>query len=156
MIGTAGAIPSVVMTCAAIYLTTAVVGRPWSVWLVLLGFAPLTLIGRAFNDTSMALLLVGSAQVIVVVVGIARRQWGRPHNLAQLVAAAIFAAVAVLAASEAPVVGTIALAVGLIGHGLWDVAHHRSNIVVTRGYSAFCAGLDFALVTAVLIASAHM
>ncbi len=39
----------------------------------------------------------------------------------------------------------ILIAIGLIGHGIWDLVHHARNEVVSRRYSEFCAALDFAL-----------
>jgi len=40
---------------------------------------------------------------------------------------------------------------GLVGHALWDLIHHHRDVVVSRSYSAFCAGLDAALAVVVII-----
>jgi hypothetical protein len=152
VVGPEGAIPSALMVCAANYLFAAMVGRPTAVWWGLAVTLPLIGLGAALDDEWVAVLALGLAQLVVFVVGAVRGRWSRRRNLLQVVAAVAFGALAAVAAASTPIVASVLVVVGLLAHGVWDVVHHRRDIVVSRSYAALCAGLDAALAAVVVIA----
>lgn len=86
--------------------------------------------------------------------GAARGELRRPGVLALQTAGLLaFGAVALVAVSVGPGLGEFVLAAGLVGHALWDLAHHRADRVVPRPYAEFCVVFDL-LAAAALIAAA--
>jgi hypothetical protein len=152
VIGADGAIPSALMVCAANYLFAAMTGHPAAAWWALVGTLPLIALGAVLDHEWVSLLALGLAQVVVFVIGAVRGRWHHRHNVLQLVAAVGFGVLAVAAAAGAPIAASVIVIVGLLAHGVWDVVHHHRDIVVSRSYSAFCAGLDAALAVALGIA----
>lgn len=152
VVGAEGGIPSALMVCAAIYLVAAAAGRPAAAWWGLAGAIPLVGLGAVLGEEWVSLVALGVAQLVVFVAGLVRGRWHERQNLLQVVAAAVFAALAIAAAAGTPVVAATIVIAGLLAHGVWDVVHHRADAVVARSYSAFCAGLDFALAVAVTTA----
>ncbi|TDV56092.1 hypothetical protein [Actinophytocola oryzae] len=151
-IGAKAGIPSALMMCAGIYLVAAATGVPVAAWWSLAGAVPLVGLGAVFDNEWLSLLALGVVQAVLLVIGGVRGRWRQRDNLLQVVAAVVFAALAIASAAGTPVVAAVILIVGLLAHGVWDVVHHRAGIVVARSYSAFCAGLDAALALVVLIA----
>jgi hypothetical protein len=49
-----------------------------------------------------------------------------------------------------PDLGGYLVAIGLLGHGAWDVYHYLRDRVVARSYAEFCAVLDLLAGAAVL------
>lgn len=149
--GVGGGFASIVIVCAVIYLFAAVTARPGFAWV---GFAiSIPLVGLAFVLKSEwpSLAAIGGLGVVLVVVGLFRGTWRTAINRWQLLAAGVFGVIAVVAVlAPAPITG-ILIAVGLIGHGIWDLVHHARNQVVSRRYSEFCAALDFALAIIVVV-----
>lgn len=60
----------------------------------------------------------------------------------QTVAMLPFGAIAAIALYIDPTVGAYLVAVGLIAHGIWDIIHHRRDLVVLRSFAEFCTVLD--------------
>jgi hypothetical protein len=146
-----GDVPAVILVCAAIYLLAAVVGSAGSAWIGFLASFPIIGLGIALRSPWLALAVIGAASVVLAVIGAVRGSWRSADGRRQLLAVPVFAAIAVTAAVlDAPFWFALIAAVGLIGHGAWDVWHHRRGAVVSRPYAEFCAVLDFALAAAVV------
>lgn len=133
-----------------VYLTAATLGRPAVAW-------PLTIAATAavFGLSSVGVdpvLGLVSVTAVVLVVGLLLRD--RHHiprpSTAQVLGAVGFGAAAAAALSLTPTLGAFVVGAGLIGHAVWDVAHHRRNAVVPRSVAEFCAVLDTAVGLAVL------
>jgi len=152
-IGSQPGVAPVIMVCAAIYLFAATIERRWGAWLgFALSFAVLAP-GFVLRDPWIPIVALGVIQLGLVVVGLLRGTWRAPSARLQLYGAVAFGALAVVAAAElAPWAGIAAIA-GLLGHGGWDLWHHRADAVVTRSYALFCAALDIALAAVVAVAA---
>lgn len=150
-IGALSGVAPVIMVCGAIYLFAATIGRRWGSWVgFALSFFVLTP-GLALDEPWISLAALGVIQVVLVVVGLFRGTWRVATNRLQLLGAVGFSAVAVAAAAgTAPWAGLVAV-LGLLGHGGWDLWHHRADAVVTRSYAAFCASLDIVLAAVVAV-----
>ena len=98
-----------------------------------------------------SLVAIAGLGLVLVVVGLFRGTWRLPSNRWQLLAAAVFGAIAFTSVLVPPPITGILIAIGLIGHGIWDLVHHARNEVVSRRYSEFCAALDFALAIIVVV-----
>jgi hypothetical protein len=134
-----------------VYLTAAVLDRPRSAWPVTIGTTALVFVMLAFDIEPV--LGLAAATSVVLVVGIARRLWlgvGMPDTR-QLVGALGFGTAAVLALSVAPTLGGFVVGLGLVGHAIWDVFHHRRGTVVVRSLAEFCAVLDLLVGAAVIV-----
>jgi len=160
-IGAEGGTASAVMMCAAIYLAAAVIGRPNAAWWSFAAALPLIGLGAVLDNEWVTLLALGLAQAVLFVVGLRRGTWTQRHNRLQIWAAVGFGALAVAAGSGVigaatagagfTVLAPALVITGLVGHALWDLIHHHRDVVVSRSYSAFCAGLDAALAVVVII-----
>jgi len=135
---------SIVLVCAVIYLFAAVTARPAFAWIGFAASLPLVGLAVLLRTETLSLALIGAAGIVLVIVGMMRGAWQRRINRIQLVAAAAFGAVAVVAVVAPPVAGPLVIA-GLLAHAAWDIVHHRRNAVVARPYAEFCAALDIAL-----------
>ncbi|EWS82546.1 hypothetical protein [Brachybacterium phenoliresistens] len=141
-----------IMVCSAIYLCAAAVGRRGAAWL---GFAASFVVltpGFVLDSPWVPILALLAIQLVLVVVGVVRGAWTTGPARLQLYGAAGFGALAVLAVAvegAGPAAGVLTV-LGLLGHGAWDIGHHRADAVVTRPYALFCAVLD--MVLAVLVA----
>lgn len=150
--GSQAELAPLIMVCAAIYLGAAAVGRRGAAWI---GFAASFLVlspGFVLDSARVPILALVAIQVVLVVVGVVRGVWATAPARRQLYGAAGFGVLAVLAASVASPWAGILTVAGLLGHGGWDVLHHRADEIVTRPYALFCAVLD--VVLAVLVAAA--
>ncbi|PJJ71702.1 hypothetical protein CLV46_1255 [Diaminobutyricimonas aerilata] len=146
-----GDVPSVVLVCAAIYLVAAVTGRPATAWIGFAASIPAIGLGLALGAPAVSLALIGAVCVVLVGVGIARGTWSRADGRRQLIGVVVFAALAVGAwLAPHPVLFAVVAAAALVGHGLWDIWHHRRGSTVTPRYAEFCAALDVALAALVL------
>lgn len=120
-------------------------------WPVLLGLALLagTIAGGEGNPPAWLILAMA---LVYPVVGLVRRSiQGRSMVLLQAVGLAVFAGISLLAtAFVGQDTGAYVLAAGLVGHGVWDVFHHRANAVVWRWYAEACVVYDLLLAAAVV------
>ncbi|WP_423464850.1 hypothetical protein ACO229_10400 [Promicromonospora sp. MS192] len=96
--------------------------------------------------------LVVAMALVYPVVGVLRNQVrGRSMVVLQAAGLAVFAGVSLLAGALAGQdAGAWVLAAGLVGHGVWDVLHHRAGAVVWRWYAEACVVYDVLLAAAVL------
>lgn len=140
-----------IMVCSAIYLCAAAVGRRGAAWL---GFAASFVVltpGFVLDSPWVPILALLAIQLVLVVVGIVRGAWTHGPARLQLYAAAGFGVLAVLAAAGSGTGAGVLTVIGLLGHGAWDIGHHRADAVVTRPYALFCAMLDGVLALLVAI-----
>lgn len=120
-------------------------------WPVLVGL--LLLVGTlAGGGAGVPTWLVFAMALVYPVVGVLRnRIRGRSMVVLQAAGLAVFAGISLLAgALVGQDTGTYVLAAGLVGHGVWDVFHHRANAVVWRWYAETCVVYDLLLAAAVL------
>jgi len=135
---------------ALCYLAAAATDRRRGAWVAFSAafvLLPLGLLTRL--NLSIPLLLVGLALIVYGLVTLPRSGW---RELAiQAGGGAAFAAVGLVALNLGPLAAAHVAALGIIGHGVWDVIHHRRDKVVTHAFSEFCAVLDFGLGVLLLI-----
>ncbi len=97
-------------------------------------------------------LVLGSAALIVAVIGLVRGQLRMPGLPALQAPAMLVCGAVVLAVGYgASTFGGVLLGIALIGHGVWDMVHWRANKIVSRSLAEWCAALDFVLGTGILI-----
>ncbi|MFD2025000.1 hypothetical protein [Promicromonospora aerolata] len=120
-------------------------------WPVLIGLTLLagTIAGGAADVPTWLVLAVA---LVYPVVGILRNSIrGRSMVLLQAAGLVVFAGISLLAgALVGQDTGAYVLAAGLVGHGVWDVFHHRANAVVWRWYAETCIVYDLLLAAAVV------
>ena len=126
------------------YLATSVVDRPRAVWAVLAVLVA-AMVAMKVVGIDPRPVLTASA-VVLAVAGLVRGPLRRPglHAL-QVPAVLVFGAVALGALHLSPDTGVRLVAVGLIGHAVWDAAHLRAGKVVARPFAEWCAVLDVIL-----------
>lgn len=113
----------------------------WPILLVALpAFAGLQL--QTFVDPSIVLLAITLAGAI----------WGSAHGRhreadfrLQLVGMVLFGALAVGGQLVDPDLARYLVALGWIGHGVWDIVHLIRDKVVARSFAEWCAVVDFAV-----------
>jgi len=135
-------------TCA--YALIAITGRSSWTW-------PLTGLVVAVYLAADALSLPGIAVLIavtgaIVLGGALLGRWRPPPDeLRWQPWGALFFLTGVVAALALDVTAAkIVLAVGLLLHGAWDIAHWRRRAVVSRSLAEWCAGLDITLGVGIL------
>jgi hypothetical protein len=133
---------------ALVYIGAGALGRPRAAWAVLLGALP-TLILLDGGEVAAVVLLAAAA--VFLAIGAARGRIQQPSGRLQVAGLAGFGAVALLALALDPGIARYLLAVGIIGHGLWDFAHLLRNRVVARSYAEFCGVLDLLVGMALLV-----
>lgn len=90
-------------------------------------------------------------------IGAIRGQFGDPEVLVfEVVGVLLFGGLALgaLLADGRP--AQYLLAAAWLGHGVWDVAHHRADKVVPRWYAEICAALDVLVAVGILLAVPHL
>lgn len=136
-------------TCA--YAVIAFTGRrSWS-W-PLTGLVVLVLFGSEALSASGPVTL-SVLTVAVVVLGAALGRWRPPlpELRWQPWGAGVFLAGVILGLFLDITAAKIVLAVGLLAHGAWDIAHLRRRAVVSRSLAEWCAALDISLGAGVLV-----
>lgn len=108
--------------------------------------------GLPATTDPMSFLLVLIALVYPISGAIRGHLRGRRTLIIQGLALVIFSLIAVVSFYVDRDMGLILLAVGYIGHSIWDFVHFYNGKMVRRGYAEFCAVLDL-LIAIVLIAS---
>ncbi|SCL45523.1 hypothetical protein GA0070606_0777 [Micromonospora citrea] len=97
------------------------------------------------------ILLVLPAAYLVI--GAVRGRLGGPRMIAlQLAGLVVWSALALAALTVDGALAGWLVAAGWLGHAAWDVAHHRANRVVPRGYAEWCAVFDTCVGLAVVLA----
>jgi hypothetical protein len=64
-----------------------------------------------------------------------------------------FGAITLLCAATQPRLAAVLAGVGFLLHGAWDAYHFRADKVVNRPWSEFCAVVDLAVGTALIVAA---
>ncbi|MET7332006.1 hypothetical protein [Nonomuraea sp. NPDC005650] len=142
----------VVFLAALIYLGTAVLRKPGTVWaLFIVSTAAWVVLDRLEIDPWPA--LVGGALTLVVL-GLAGGLLREPLLMAaQVPAMLVFGGAALLALTLSPQAGAFLVAAALIGHAVQDVLVWRAKQVVARSMAEFCMVLDFALGGGIILLS---
>lgn len=134
----------IVMIAALCYLAAAATGRTAAAWLAIPAGVTLMTIGMLVAPEAFLLLILGP--VVLVVVGLVRRPRSDWPDLGLQAAGFVgFTGLGLVAMMVDPVLAAHLAALAAIGHGAWDVLHHRRNRVVGRSFAEFCAVLDFGL-----------
>jgi hypothetical protein len=132
------------MLAALIYLAAAATARRRAAWLTFAITSPIVPLG-IFTRWDLTIPVVIAAGVLtgyglLTLTSVGRRELGL-----QVVGFVAFTLVAVLALRVGPEIAAYVAAAGVIGHGVWDIVHHRRDSVVSRPYAEFCAVLDFGI-----------
>lgn len=86
-------------------------------------------------------------------IGAFRRQLGNPRVLMlETAGVLVFGALALGALLADGRLAQYLLVAAWLGHGAWDVAHHRADKVVPRWYAEICAVLDVLVAVGILLA----
>jgi hypothetical protein len=140
----------VTMLAALAYLVAAATSRRRAAWVTFAITAASVPIG-VLTRIDLSVPLVGVALAIIVYALVTLPRASRRELAIQTAGFATFTLVAFLALNVGPAIAAYVAALGIIGHGLWDVVHHRRDKVVTRAYAEFCAVLDFGMGALLLI-----
>lgn len=141
---------TVIMIAALSYLAAAALGRPAAAWITIPAGVLLVTVGM-LTALDAVLLLIAAAAVLVIVGLIRRPRPERPEVGLQAAGFVGFTGLGLVAMMVDPVLAAHLAALAAIGHGVWDVLHHRRNRVVGRSFAEFCAVLDFGLGAVILI-----
>lgn len=146
-------IAPVVTASAFVYLSAAAVQHRASAWPLLFVSVVVITIGLRVPGldpswSSWAMLATAAALTVYGLLrGALRPPWGVPLQSA---ATAVFAAAAIAAVHVDTMWAGLLVGAGLLAHTAWDVYHHRTERVVVRSMSLFCAVLDTFLAVVVL------
>ncbi|WP_217428414.1 hypothetical protein [Microlunatus speluncae] len=142
---------TVIMGAALCYLAAAAVGWRPAGWIAIPVVFGLLLAAMAIPAVDAIVMLLVLA-VLLVVVGLIRlpRSGWRELGL-QAAGFAGFTALGLTAMMVTPVLAAHLAALAAIGHGVWDLVHHRRDKVVNRSLTETCMVLDFGLGAVTLI-----
>lgn len=141
---------TVIMIAALSYLAAAAVGRPAAAWIAIPAGVVLVAVGM-LTALDAVLLLIAAAVGLVIFGLIRRPHSGRAELGLQAAGFVGFTGLGLVAMMVGPVPAAHLAALAAIGHGVWDVLHHRRNRVTGRSFAEFCAVLDFGLGAVILI-----
>ncbi|WP_069387172.1 hypothetical protein [Cellulosimicrobium cellulans] len=130
-----------VSAAALCYLAAAALGRRWVAWAAILGASLVVLASEVVGLAWWA--GIGIAALALVVTAAARG--ATTPTLPQAAALLGYGAVAVTALAVDPQVGLVVAGLALAGHAVWDVVHHRRDVVVPRSMAEACLFLDVVL-----------
>lgn len=133
------------------YALVALVGRrSWS-WPLTGLLVVLLLAGEALSADG-PVLLVGSALGIVGLGAVLGRWRPPPVTMRWQPWGALVFLVGIVAALLLDVTAAkVVVALGLLLHGVWDIAHWRRGEIVSRSLAEWCAALDLSLGAGVLV-----
>lgn len=143
----------VLVLATTAYVVIAALVRPrWS-WPVLGVLVVVVVTARLLSSGPVVELAAMTAVAVgAITVGAVRGTFSRPGPWRwQPFAAVGFMALGLGALWLSPEGGRVLIAVGLIGHAVWDVAHWRRHAVVSRSLAEWCAALDLTLGVGVLV-----
>ena len=146
-------IAPVVTASAFVYLSAAAVQHRASAWPLFFVSVVVITIGLRVPGldpswSSWAMLALAAALTVYGLLrGALRPPWGVPLQSAAM---AVFAAAAIAAVHVDTMWAGLLVGAGLLAHTAWDVYHHRTERVVVRSMSLFCAVLDTFLAVVVL------
>ncbi|MFI6291349.1 hypothetical protein ACIBEJ_07155 [Nonomuraea sp. NPDC050790] len=134
----------IIILAALCYLAAAALGSRRSGWIVAILASVMVSIAMATPLDATLLLLAGGP--VFLVYGLLRGARVDRRELGiQAAAFAGYSAIALTAMTVSPLLAVHLAALAAIGHGVWDVIHHRRDKVVTRSLTEFCMVLDFGL-----------
>lgn len=131
-----------VLFLAVNYLVAEISRRRWAAWLGTLGIMVVYPLSQRLDPELLRTLVLAAAIAGVLVGAVIALVRSGGEIVTQSAAMLSFGAVAAVALYVDPTVGAYLVAAGLIGHGIWDIIHHRRNLVVSRAFAEFCAVLD--------------
>ena len=146
-------IAPVVTASAFVYLSAAALQHRVSAWPLFFVSVIVITIGLRVPGldpswSSWAMLAIAAVLTVYGLLrGALRPPWGVPL---QSVAMAVFAAAAIAAVHVDAMWAGLLVGAGLLAHTAWDIYHHRTERVVVRSMSLFCAVLDTFLAVVVL------
>ncbi|MFI6741084.1 hypothetical protein ACIBI9_49890 [Nonomuraea sp. NPDC050451] len=142
----------VVFLAALIYLGTAVLGKPGTVWaLFIISTVAWVVLDQLGIDPWPA--LIGGA-ISLIVLGLVGGLLRRPLlTAAQVPAMLVFGGAALLALTLSPQAGGFLVAAALIAHAVQDLLVWRAKQVVARSMAEFCMVLDFLLGAGIVVVS---
>ena len=137
-----------VAIAATCYFAAAALDRPWAAWAAIPGCAVLIVAGGLLGAPPLVTLAVLAA--VLAVASLAVRGPGKALTVegAGLLG---YGGLVVLGFALAPTAGLVLVAVTLVAHAAWDVAHLRRAAVVPRSMAEFCVVLDVLLGVGVLV-----
>ncbi|MFG6195329.1 hypothetical protein [Nonomuraea sp. JJY05] len=142
----------VVFLAALIYLGTAVLGKPGTVWaLFIIGTVAWVVLDRLGIDPWPA--LIGAAISLIVLGVVGGLLWQPLLTAAQVPAMLVCGGAVLLALTLSPQAGGFLVAAALIAHAVQDVLVWRANQVVARSLAEFCMVLDFVLGAGIVVLS---
>ncbi|MBE1490019.1 hypothetical protein [Plantactinospora soyae] len=116
----------------------AILKHRWPTWLALVVTIDNWIDPFVLGPWVMLVLPIG-----YLLIGAVRRQLGNPWMLAlQLGGLVGYLGLAVAAANASDDLARYLIGAGWLAHSFWDLAHHRANRVVPRGFSEWCAVVD--------------
>lgn len=141
--------------------------RGWSAfpmhrWPLLVGLAlgTLALIDDGVDGSEVTAQLAVVTLVMAAAylpIGAFRKQLGDPKVLMlETAGLLVFGALTLGALLANGRLAQYLLAAAWLGHGAWDVAHHRADRVVPRWYAEICAVLDVLIAVGILLAVPHL
>lgn len=144
-------VAAVVTASGFVYLGSAALQRRTAAWPVFAVSFVLVGLGLNLSGFNASWWMLALAVVLFgygVARGALRPSWGVPL---QAVALAVLAVLALVATDAGQTVAGVLVAGGLLAHTGWDIYHHRTERVVVRSMSEFCAVLDTLLALIVLV-----
>jgi hypothetical protein len=135
-------VSTVLFVATLCYLGAAAVERRWVAWF---GIPAGLLVAEASELAGWRWWVGVAAFVPVLVVAALITRAPRGVVVAQVIAAAGYGFLAVLALDLGSRVGLALAGAALAGHAVWDVIHYRHNRVVSRSLAEFCMLLDVPL-----------
>ncbi|MBM7784235.1 hypothetical protein [Tenggerimyces flavus] len=127
-----------------IYVVVEALKRRWLTWPILLAALP------AF--AGLKLQNVVDPSIVILAVTLAAAIWGSAHGRhreadfrLQLGGMVLFGALAVGGQLVDPDLARYLVALGWVGHGVWDIVHLIRDKVVARSFAEWCAVVDFAI-----------
>lgn len=140
----------VTMLAALAYLTAAATSRRRAAWVTFAITAALVPVGVLTRiDLTIPLIAIATLVIVYGLVTLTRDRLG--ELAVQAAGFAGFTALSVIALNLGTAVAAYIAAGAVIGHGVWDVIHHRRDKVVTRAFAEFCAVLDFGIGVLLLV-----
>jgi hypothetical protein len=142
----------VAFLAALIYLSTAVLGKPGTVWaLFIISVVAWVVLEQLGIDPWPG--LVGAA-ISLIVLGLVGGLLRRPVlTAAQVPVMLVLGGAVLLALTLSPQAGGFLVAAALIGHAVQDVLVWRAKQVVARSMAEFCMVLDFVLGVGIVVLS---
>lgn len=125
------------------YLAAAVVGHRRATWVICVALLLSVVLLRSQDLVDPALALIVAAATPVMWGAVRGRLWPPGDLLTETAGMVLFTTIGLTALVIAPDLGRYLLAAGWLGHTVWDVAHLRTDTVVSRSFAEWCAVFDF-------------